>query len=304
MFKNIVAVTLIICLILTMSACNSGNWANSSNIQGSKIKVVVSFNAMREFAYAVGKDKITIQTIIPDGTEPHDYDPRAKDLEILSSAKIFVYNGFGMETWVTKSLQAVNNKNLITVDASNGCTAITNTDPELIKDDGQDDPHIWVSLKGAEKEAENIETALIKADPTNKTYYETNYSNFYNQLEQLFNEYNSKFSALKNKSFVTGHAAFAYLCRDFGLKQNSVEDVFADGEPSAQKLTGLVKYCKENKIKTIFVEDMVSPKVSETLANEVGAKTVKIYTIESKEDNKDYLQSMQYNLQVIYDSLK
>ena len=304
MFRKIVAITIISCLILAMSACNSAKPTNGSSAQNPKIKVVVSFNAMREFVEAVGKDKVTIQTIIPDGTEPHDYDPRAKDLESLSSAKIFVYNGFGMEAWVTKSLQAVNNKSLITVDASNGCTAITNTDPQLIKDDGQDDPHIWVSLKGAEKEAANIKDALIKADPSNKTYYETNYTNFFDQLEQLFTDYNSKFSALKNKSFVTGHAAFAYLCRDFGLKQNSVEDVFADGEPSAQKLTELVNYCKDNKIKTIFVEDLVSPKVSETLASEVGAKTVKIYTIESKEDNKDYLQSMQYNLQVIYDSLK
>ena len=48
---------------------------------------------------------------------------------------------------------------------------------------------------------------------------------------------------------------------------------------------------------------MVSPKVSETLANEVGAKTEKIYTLESKEDNKDYIQSMKANLEMIYNSL-
>ncbi|KZL91438.1 high-affinity zinc uptake system binding-protein ZnuA precursor [Clostridium magnum DSM 2767] len=66
----------------------------------------------------------------------------------------------------------------------------------------------------------------------------------------------------------------------------------------------LIKYCKENKIKTIFVEDMVSPKVSETVAKEVGAKVEKIYTVESKEDNKDYIQSMKDNLELIYNSLR
>ena len=94
------------------------------------------------------------------------------------------------------------------------------------------------------------------------------------------------------------------MARDFGLKQNSVEDVFAEGEPSAKKLKELTDYCKAEKINTIFVEDMVSPKVSETLAKEVGAKAVKIYTLESKEDGKTYIQSMQANLEKIYASLK
>ena len=71
-----------------------------------------------------------------------------------------------------------------------------------------------------------------------------------------------------------------------------------------KKMTELVAYCKKNNIKTIFVEDMVSPKVSVTLAKEVGAKAEKIYTIESKEDNKDYLESMKDNLDKIYNSLK
>ena len=120
----------------------------------------------------------------------------------------------------------------------------------------------------------------------------------------MYKEYDNKFKTVSRKDFVTGHAAFAYLARDFGLKQNSVEDVFAEGEPSAKKLKELTDYCKAEKINTIFVEDMVSPKVSETLAKEVGAKAVKIYTLESKEDGKTYIQSMQSNLEKIYASLK
>ncbi len=76
------------------------------------------------------------------------------------------------------------------------------------------------------------------------------------------------------------------MCRDFGLKQNSVEDVFAGGEPTPQKLKELVELSKKNKIKVIFMEELASPRVSETLATEVGAKVQKIYTIESNEDNK------------------
>ncbi|MDP4178669.1 MAG: zinc ABC transporter substrate-binding protein [Bacillota bacterium] len=304
MIKKISMLLLILTMIITLSACKDNNTAAAGVNQKSKIKVVVSFNAMREFTEAVGKDKVYIETMIPDGTEPHDFEPKAKDLRSLSDSKIFVYNGFGMETWIDKTLKAVDNKNLIVVDASSGYTPIKDTDSELVKNDNQEDPHLWLSLKGAESEAANIKNALIKADPADKDYFEKNYSDFKAQLDELLNEYDKKFQSCSNKEFITGHAAFAYFAQDFGLKQNSVEDVFADGEPSAKKLKELTDYCKQKKFKSIFVEEMVSPKVSETLAKEVGAKAVTIHTIESKEKNKDYVQCMKENLEEICDSMK
>lgn len=300
----IVLVLILSCITFIFSGCNNTNQKTSSSKNKSKVKVVVSFNAMREFASAIGKDKIDITTIIPNGTEPHDFEPTAKDIKTLGSSDIFVYSGLGMESWKDKVINSAGNKNLIAVDASQGVTPIKNTDNDEIKEHGQYDPHIWLSLKGAEIQSKNIRDALIKADPSNKAYYEKNYNDFSKQLNSLYNEYTTKFASVKNKDFVTGHAAFAYLCRDYGLKQNSVEGIFAEGEPSPKRLEQLVNYCKQNKIKTIFVEDMVSPKVSNTLAKEVGAKVEKIYTLESKQDNKNYIQSMRDNLEMIYNSLK
>ena len=177
-----------------------------------------------------------------------------------------------------------------------------NTDGAGIEE-GQYDPHIWLSLRGAEIEVKNIKDALVKADPSNQEYYEANCSAYVSRLESLYNEYTDKFSDFQKKNIVTGHAAFAYLCQDFGLVQNSVEDVFAEGEPSAQQLTELVSYCKENNVKTIFAEKMASPEVSQTLADEVGATVETIYTIESAEDGLSYLDRMQSNLSEIYESL-
>lgn len=304
MFKKFIISIFIICSMLFISACSTKALKTNTSSSKSKVKVVVTFNAMKEFATAIGKDKIDIVTMIPDGTEPHDFEPKPKDLECLSAAKVFVYNGFGMESWVDKVLQSVDNKDLIAVNASKGSKPISNTDTDEIKEHGAYDPHLWISLKGAESEAKNIKNALAKADPSNRKYYEDNYAEFAKKLDALDNEYKNKLKNSANKSFVTGHAAFAYLCRDYGLKQNSVEDVFAEGEPSAKKLKQLTDYCKQNKIKTIFVEDMVSPKVSNALAKEVGAKVEKIHTIESHETGKDYIQCMKENLEMIYGSLQ
>lgn len=309
MLKKLFKLFILICMIGTLSACNSkiekDNY-KSTNSEGTKgkIKVVVSFNAMRELAEAVGKDKIEVKTMIPDGTEPHDFEPRARDIENLYNSKLFIYNGFGMEPWVDKTIESVDSKDLVVVDTSNGFEPIKSTDKDQVKAHGEIDPHLWLSLKGAETQAKNIRDALIKVDPSSQMFYEKNYQEFSDKLEVLYNNYLEKFKTVSNKNFVTGHAAFAYLCRDFGLKQNSVEDVFAEGEPSAKKLKELIEYCKDNKIKTIFVEEMVSSKISDTLAKEVNAKVEKINTIESAEDNKSYIDIMTENLEKVYNSIK
>jgi zinc transport system substrate-binding protein len=298
MLKKLFKLFILICMIGTLSACN-GKIEDKG-----KIKVVVSFNAMRELAEAVGKDKIEVKTMIPDGTEPHDFEPKARDIENLYNSKLFIYNGFGMEPWVDKTIKSVENKALIVVDSSIGFEPIKSGDEDQVKTHGAIDPHLWLSLKGAETQAKNIRDALIKADPSSQVFYEKNYQEFADQLEVLYNTYLEKFKTVSNKNFVTGHAAFAYLCRDFGLKQNSLVDVFAEGEPSAKKLKELTDYCKDNNIKTIFVEEMVSSRISDTLAKEVNAKVEKINTIESAEDNKSYIDIMTENLEKVYNSIK
>ncbi len=301
MFKKIAIFILCLASILSLTSCSSKKTTDQAS---EKVKVSVTFDALSEFVEAVGGDEVEVSTIIPVGTEPHDFEPKAQDLVGLSSAQVFVYNGLGMESWVEDTIAAVNNKSLIVVDASKDVTPITNVDEEEISEHGQYDPHIWLSLKCAETEVVSIKDALVKVDPTNKDYYEANCTDYTSKLESLYNEYAEKFGTLSNMTFVTGHAAFGYLCRDFGLTQKSVEDVFAEGEPSAQQLTELVNYCNESGVTTVFAEEMASPEVSATLASEVGARVETIYTIESAEDNMSYLERMESNLSKIFESLK
>lgn len=298
--KKICILFLSLLAVLSLSGCGKSN----ENVDNGKINVVVSFNPIAEFTKAVGGGKVQIYTVIPNGTEPHDFEIKAQDLKEISKAEIFIYSGLGMEPWVDKTISSIENKDLIKVKASDNCYLIKNTEADTIKEHGEYDPHTWLSLKNAKIEALNIKDALIKADPENKGYYESNYSKFASSMDSLYDEYKSKFDLVKNKNFVTGHGAFAYLCRDFGLMQGSVENVFAEGEPTPKKLQELVDYCKKNNVKTIFMEELASPKVSQTLANEVNGNVKKIYTLESQEDNKDYFDSMKDNLSEIYESLK
>ncbi|HBQ46092.1 MAG TPA: ABC transporter substrate-binding protein, partial [Ruminococcaceae bacterium] len=74
-----------------------------------------------------------VTTIIPNGTEPHDFEPKAQDLVSLGKAKVFVYSGFGMEAWADKAVQSADNPDLVAVEASKGAEPLKNTDPGEVK---------------------------------------------------------------------------------------------------------------------------------------------------------------------------
>ena len=271
---------------------SNGSGNSSAESTKEKINVTVSIYPLKEYAEAIAGDKAEVTCMVPDNVEPHDYDPKAKELSALSKSDIFVYSGLGMENWLDKVDDITGDSKVLKVDSSTGIE--TRTEENAV------DPHIWLSLKNAEIQSENIKNALVQADSENKDYYEENYEKFKGELEDLYNEYKPKFDSLSKKNFITGHAAFGYLCRDFGLTQKSVENLFGEGEPTPGQLKELVNFCKENNIKTVFSESLASPKVSETLANEVGAEVVPIYTLESKEDDKSYIEAMRYDLEQIY----
>lgn len=295
MKKKIISGVLATLMSIMLIGCETNTKATSESTTNDKLDIIVSIYPLKEFTEKIGGDKVEVTCLVPDNMEPHDYEPKTKDFEKLAKSEAFIYNGLGMETWVDSVNEAIKDKGVIIVDSSNGV--------EVRKEEEAVDPHIWLSLKNAEIQSENIKNTLVQLDEKNKSYYEENYNKFVDELESLYNEYKPKFDKLSKKNFITGHAAFGYLCRDFGLTQKSVENLFAEGEPTPKQLEDLVNFCKENNIKTVFSESLASPKVSETLAKEVQAEVVPILTLEAKEDDKNYIEAMKYNLDEIYSCL-
>lgn len=314
MIKKVIVTFMTILVLLITTSCTK----NPTVENNDKMIVVVTFDAMYELTKAIAQDKVVITTMIPTGIEPHDFEPKAKDMAMLNTANLFVYNGVEMESWVDKTLAAVSNDELVVVEASLNVELIPISDDHHDDHDdehhdeeneeehhhhGEYDPHVWLSLPAVKVQAYNIKEALVMIDQDNAAFYQDNYDQFILDVDSLYQEYQEKFSMISDRHFVTSHAAFSYLAADFDLLQNSVTNVFAEGEPTAKQLAELVEYCREHNVKTIFTEKMGNTAISETLANEVGAKVVKIYTIETPEDNLSYLERMSHNLSALYESM-
>ena len=282
-------------LIFSLSSCVQERNPSLINSNLPCSKVIISINPLREIAKEIGRDLMEFNTFVPSGVEIHDYEPRVNDLKALEDYDAFVYNGLNIEPWLHKVMEA-SSKGFRMYDLSDGY--------DVINKDGVLDPHIWMGVTGALFYGEKIKDILIDEDPHNRLQYESNFEIFKNKCNDLLYKYKDLFSKLNNKNIVTGHEAFNYLARDFGLTPNSIEDIFSSGEPNAKTLSHLVDYCKENKVKVIFGEEMVSLKVTNTLAKEVGAEVVIIDTMEFENDESyGYLERMEDNLELIFESL-
>lgn len=328
MKKRISILALMMTMIFAFTACAKAEVKNTDG----KISVGVTIYPLQYFTERIGGDKVEVFSIIPDGSDAHTFDPKPKDLSNLTNTDIFIYNGLGMEEWIDSILTVVEGTEVKVVEASTGIEALPATtkdedhshegetaeehaahdeedhsneteEEHADHDHGAYDPHVWLSLDSAIVQAENIKNELVEVDSENKDYYEANFEELKNDLTSLKDEFSEKMASLTNKEFVTGHAAFGYLTNDFGLNQTSISDVFGEGELTAKYLEEIISYAKEKNVKVIFSESTASTKEAETLAKEIGATVEKIYSLETKEDDLNYLDGMRYNLEKIYESL-
>ena len=151
-----------ILLLLLLGGCAPEN-KKTPPPEAGKLPVVVSFHAMGELAHAIGGDKVDIHMIIPEGEEPHDFQPKSSDLTALSQARIFIINGCGLETWADKAVEAAGNEQLAVVTASDGADIHYVEMKQILpgrKPEKQADPHVWLSLKNAKIEARNMQTII------------------------------------------------------------------------------------------------------------------------------------------------
>jgi zinc transport system substrate-binding protein len=270
-----------------------------------KIAVSTTINPVHQIVTMIGGDKVEVSRMVPAGSEAHDFEPTIRDMETLSKSKILFISGLGMEPWADKAKETTGAKDLVTAVLSDGMDLIPlgEEDHEEGEEEehGDYDPHVWLSLDGMVRMAENAEKALSAASPEDAEYFRKNLDEFRKEAIALKEEYLPKFEEYQGKAFVTGHAAFGYMCRELGLVQMSVEGPFQEGEPTPKKMEELINFAKENGIKTIFLEEQASPKVSETLAKEVGAVTETLNPLESE---GDLLQTMKDNYDKILKSME
>jgi zinc transport system substrate-binding protein len=308
--------TLSIVFALFLTACGQKN-AGTEKADAGKIEIYTTLFPLYDFARAIGGDYVKVNSLLPPGAEPHDYEPSAKDIAKVNEAKIFVYNGAGYEAWIDNMVKNLNTEKTKVVDASKGLRLIESTEQEHDEHThageavagteehnrihGKYDPHVWLNPQLAKQQAAHIEKELVEVDPAHKGAYEANYNKLTQQLDALDKEYKDAIAKAKKKEFVVSHKAFTYLAEHYGLEQLSVSGLSPSEEPTQQQLQQLVETVKAHHIKYVAFEGLVENKVARMVQREAGAEAVTLYTLENATKdqlnaNKTYVDIMKDNL--------
>lgn len=292
------AVVVVVLLLVTGIIIFTKN--NDGSRSESKTNVVASYYPLYNFAKNIGGDRVQVTNITPAGSEPHDYEPSPQQLVAAYESDVFIYNGGTFEPWVDKFVLDYKH---VKVSGGSGVDLIDGYDEETSELSSEvKDPHFWLDPVLARQIVNNIRDGLIKADVGSKDYFTNRAKEYDDKLAQLDQEFKAGLANCDSRSAITSHAAFGYLAKRYNLDIISIAGISPDEEPSPARLAELTQVVKDKNIKYVFFENLVSPKLAETIATETGAKTALFNPIEGISDEeekqgKDYLSIQRENLQ-------
>jgi zinc transport system substrate-binding protein len=289
--------------------------------KNGKITIVTTLFPLYDFAKEIGCDKVEVSLLLPPGVEPHSFDPTPGDIAKISNADIFIFTGEFMEPWAHDIIAGIDNKKIIIVDASTDVNLISAVQKhehheheehhEHDHDElGNMDPHIWLDFNNDKIILDNITNALCKADPANEAFYKANAQDYKSKLDDLDASYKTQLANCQTRTIVFGgHYAFGYLAKRYNLNYLAAQGLSPDSEPSAQDIINLVEQIRKDKINYIFYEELTSPKIAETLANETNTKMLLLnaghnITRKDLEENTSFISIMQKDLQNLKTGLK
>ena len=311
MKKYLLTATVMIGALL-FAAC--GNM-NKEADKKEDLTIVTTFYPMYDFTKEIVGDEGNVKLLIPAGTEPHDFEPSAKERAEISDADVFVYNSSDMEFFVDSLKDSVDSKQTLMIEAAKGIDRLESqeADEHEESEEGHDhaheyDPHVWLDPVLAIKEVRTIAGELGEKYPDKKEIFTKNADAYIKKLEALDQKYSEELKNATNRTFVTQHAAFAYLANQYNLEQVAISGVSPDQEPTPSRLAELKEFVKKNNIKVIYFEENASSKVAETLSNETGVKLEVLNPLESLTNEQikageNYISVMEKNLEALKESI-
>lgn len=295
--------------LVALAAVGCGQGAPTS----AKPLVVATFYPLYEFSRQVAGDRAEVVSLVPNGVEPHDWEPSPSDVARVQKARLFVYNGSGFEPWVERLLADVQGVGPLVVNATEGLALMAadlprhdrEGDPHEARARGGGsaplDPHVWLDPVLAQAQVDRIRMALEKLDSEGAAMYGDNARRFTARLAELDAAFERGLRQCARRDIVVSHAAFNYLARRYHLTVVPVMGLSPESEPSPAQMAAIVRFARRQKVQYIFFETLVNPKLAETLAREVGARTlilnpVEGLTREEEAAGKDYVALMEGNL--------
>lgn len=245
--------------------------------EADKLNVTVSILPQKYFVERIGGEFVNVSVMVLPGESPATYEPKPDQMTALANSAAYISIGVPFEkSWLEKFQAA--NSNMKMVDTTQGIERKATAD-------GGFDPHIWLSPSLVKVQSQTIYNALAELDPAHAADYKANLETFIQDINALDADIRATLDKTETKKFIVFHPAWGYFARDYGLEMIPIE--VGGQEPSAQELAGLIEKAKAENIKVVFVQPEFSQEDAETIAREIGGKTLSIASL-----NPDWLGNL------------
>ena len=257
---------------LLLPACSK---SESAAPAATKLQIVTSLFPLYDFARQIGGDQVEVSLLLPPGVEAHSFDPKPADILRINRAGLFIYTNKAMEAWAVTIAASVDPRKVTIVDASVGARFL----PARSHDEGDApghasrtiDPHLWLDFANAKTMVSNIAAAMATKDPAHRALYSANAAAYGDRLDRLDGEYRSTLADCQKRTLLQGgHFALGYLTARYGLEYHAAAAVNPEAEPTAATMATLVQQMRRQDLRYLFSEELVSPKLAETIASEAG----------------------------------
>jgi zinc transport system substrate-binding protein len=265
------------------AACAAGCGAEGRAADHRR-QVVAGFYPLAFAAERIAGATAEVDNLTPVGAEPHDVELSARDVQHVRSADLVLLLGDGFQPALEDAAEGASGE---VVDVLHGVPVARNMD-----EDGHVDPHVWLDPVLFAAIVKRIGAALHRPEPAHRLT---------DRLHVLDRAYRSGLAQCAQRSIVTSHAAFGYLARRYGLQQVAITGLSPEAEPTPRDLERVVDQVRTHDATTVFFEPLVSPRLADTVAREVGAETAVLDPLEGLTQSEvdhgdDYFSVMRSNL--------
>ncbi|MGQ5263937.1 metal ABC transporter substrate-binding protein [Micromonospora sp. ZYX-F-536] len=297
--------------LLALGAAAGCSTGGAAGADPQRVDVVAAFYPLQFLAERIGGDAVRVTNLAKPGAEPHDLELSPSQVGQVSDAELIVYLK-GFQPAVDEAVAQSDGDRVFDVtgvqpllDATAGGHNHEGEEEHGKEEHGAKDPHVWLDPTRLAGIGDQLAQRLGKADPDHAADYTARSAALRADLTTLDGEFNQGLQTCQRREIVTSHAAFGYLADRYRLEQVGITGLSPDVEPSPQRLAQVIEEAKEHRATTIFFETLVSPKVAETIAGQVGARTAVLDPIEglAAGSDGDYLSVMRTNLQTLRTAL-
>lgn len=306
MFGRVVAGGVAALVLTSLAACKADTPPATTV---DKVNVVVGFYPLQFITERIGGQNVSVINLAEPGVEPHDMELKPSQIIQIEDADLLLY---------LKSFQPALDEAVEQNAASKSFDVTTVSPLEMGEAHGHEgeqepahedeealDPHIWLDPIRLATISDAVSGQLAKADPEHSSEYTARAATLRTELSNLDQEFTAGLKDCQRREMFTSHAAFGYLAARYNLEQIGLTGLTPETEPTPQRLADVATQAKEHGATTIFFETLVSPRVAETLATEVGAKTAVLDPLEglAAGSKEDYFSVMRANLKALRDAL-